>query len=50
MSCTATAVVVQGGQTGTATVAKDNGVGSMSRGRGNIGIVLALVVVLFFWI
>ena len=29
-SCTATAVVVQGGQTGTATVAKDNGVESLS--------------------
>nr|UPX44712.1 hypothetical protein FAC7G5_23 [Penicillium fuscum] len=50
-SCTATAVVVQGGQTGTATVAKDNGVGRVGRGRGEIGVVLAFVVgVLLFWI
>ena len=47
-SCTATAVVVQGGLTGTATVAKDNGVGRVGRGRGGIGVVLALIVVLLF--
>ena len=50
-SCTATAVVVQGGATGTATVAKDNGVGRVGRGRGDVGVVLALVVVVFLcWI
>ena len=41
---------MQGGQTGTATVAKDNGAGRVSRGRGNIGVVLALLVVLLFWV
>lgn len=47
VSCTATAVVVQGGATGTATVAKDNGVGRLGVrwGRGNVGVVLALNLV-----
>ena len=38
---------MQGGVTGTATVAKDNrGVG---RGRGDVGVVLALVVVVLLF-
>ena len=49
-SCTATAVVVQGPATGTATVAKDNGVGRMGCwGRGNMRIVLSLMVVVLLF-